>query len=147
MIPKIIFTGSSFFNSYLHILSPLSLSLPVTGVAVVQHKQRCVVSSLLLPNKDRKLTIPSPTPPPCFYLPISLHTLLLISVLTHHPHLSKKSFKLLEVESRAGVGGTAAGSLPQPEHCVQHLGDGDTVYAINSGEKQLQLTQEKMRKE
>lgn len=43
------------------------------------------------------------------------------SVFTHQPHLSKQPFKLLEVEIRAIVGGTAAGSLTQPEHCVKHL--------------------------
>ena len=50
---------------------------------------------------------------------------LLLTVLTHHLHLSQKPFKLLEVESRAAVGGAAAGSLSKPEHCVQHLRDMD----------------------
>lgn len=43
-------------------------------------------------------------------------------LFTHHLHLRKKPFELLEVESGAAEGGTAAGSLAQPKHRVQHLG-------------------------
>lgn len=109
------------------------LSLLEIGVAVVYQKQKCVcLLHLLHPNKDRKLTNPRPAPPPCCYLSFCMSPSppppcsVLFTVFTYHLHLSKKPFKLFEVESRAAVGGAAAGSLPEPEHSVQHLRDMDT---------------------
>lgn len=82
--------------------------------------------------QQRQETNKSP-PPPLLFVSRSLPLLpcprsVLFTVFTHHLHLSKKPFKLLEVESRATVGGAAAGSLAEPEHSVQHLRDTGSIY-------------------
>lgn len=67
------------------------------------------------------------------YPPHLLHNIisLLFTEFTHHLHLSKKSFKFLEVESRATVGGAATGSLSKPKNCVENLRDIDGGKSVN----------------